>query len=246
MLTDEELGRYERQMKIDGFGVAGQEKLKKAKVVVVGAGGLGTPAATYLAAAGIGTLRIVDNDRVDLSNLNRQILHWTKDVKSNKVDSASRKLRQLNDTIQVEPVMETLTETNALDLISGFDVVVDGTDNLETRLAVNKAIVQKKIPFVHGAVYGFQGRATTIVPYETACIRCLYRGVLPQSKPAVLGVTPGLIGLVEATETVKLILGMGTLLKDRLLVYDGLKMTFATLKIRRNSTCEDCGGAPAD
>ena len=246
MLTDEELGRYERQMKIDGFGVAGQEKLKKAKVVVVGAGGLGTPAATYLAAAGIGTLRIVDNDRVDLSNLNRQILHWTKDVKSNKVDSASRKLRQLNDTIQVEPVMETLTETNALDLISGFDVVVDGTDNLETRLAVNKAIVQKKIPFVHGAVYGFQGRATTIVPYETACIRCLYRGVLPQSKPAVLGVTPGLIGLVEATETVKLILGMGTLLKDRLLVYDGLKMTFATLKIRRNPTCEDCGGAPAD
>ena len=245
-MTDEELGRYERQMKIDGFGVAGQEKLKKAKVVVVGAGGLGTPAATYLAAAGIGTLRIVDNDRVDLSNLNRQILHWTKDVKSNKVDSASRKLRQLNDTIQVEPVMETLTETNALDLISGFDVVVDGTDNLETRLAVNKAIVQKKIPFVHGAVYGFQGRATTIVPYETACIRCLYRGVLPQTKPAVLGVTPGLIGLVEATETVKLILGMGTLLKDRLLVYDGLKMTFATLKIRRNPTCEDCGGATAD
>ncbi len=245
-MTDEEIGRYERQMKIDGFGAAGQEKLKRAKVVVIGAGGLGTPAATYLAAAGIGTLRIVDNDKVDLSNLNRQILHWTKDVLRNKVDSASEKLRQLNATIKVEPVMETLDESNAGDLLSGFDVVVDGTDSLETRFAVNKTIVQKRIPFVHGAVYGFQGRATTIVPYETACIRCLYRGALPQTKPAVMGVTPGLIGLVEATETVKLILGMGNLLKDRLLVYDGLKMTFATLTIRRNPTCEDCGGARAD
>ncbi len=246
MLTEEDMGRYERQMKIEGFGPAGQEKLKKAKVVVVGAGGLGTPAATYLAAAGIGTLRIVDNDKVDLSNLNRQILHWTKDVHRNKVDSASEKLRQLNGTIKVEPVMETMDESNASDLLCGFDVVVDGTDNLDTRFVMNKTIVQKRIPLVHGAVYGFQGRATTIVPYETACIRCLYRGALPQTKPAVMGVTPGLIGLVEATETVKLILGMGNLLKNRLLVYDGLKMSFATLTTRRNPTCEDCGDAHTD
>jgi molybdopterin/thiamine biosynthesis adenylyltransferase len=240
MLSDDERKRYDRQLRIDGIGESGQEKLKNAKVVVVGAGGLGTPAATYLAAAGIGTLRIIDNDKVDLSNLNRQILHWGKDVGRNKVDSASEKLRGLNGAISVDPLLETIDEANASQLLSGFDVVVDGTDNLETRFALNKAILEKGIPFVHGAVYGFQGRVTTIVPGKTPCIRCLYRGPIPQQKPPVIGVTPGVVGILEATETIKLVLGVGDVLANRLLVYDALRMTFAMMTVRRNPTCPYC------
>jgi molybdopterin-synthase adenylyltransferase len=242
MLTDEERTRYGRQIQIDGFGEEGQEKLKRARVVIIGAGGLGTPAATYLAAAGVGTLRIVDNDRVDLSNLNRQMLHWGKDVGRVKVDSACEKLRSLNRDIRVEPALKTLDQSSAQNLIAGFDVVVDATDNLETRYALNEAILSSKTPLVHGAVYGFQGRATTIIPGKTPCIRCLYRGPTPQRKPPVLGTTPGMVGIIEATETLKLLLGLGELLTNRLLLYDGYKMTFAILGVRRNPACESCGG----
>jgi molybdopterin-synthase adenylyltransferase len=241
MLTGEEETRYSRQIALDGFGRQGQEKLKKARVAIVGVGGLGTPAATYLAAAGIGTLRIIDNDIVELSNLNRQILHYSKNLGQDKVESAFEKLHDLNSTIKVDPIRATVDQSNAAELISGFDVVVDGTDNLETRLALNEAILRNNTPFVHGAVYGFQGRSTTILPGQTPCIRCLYRGPFPQKKPPVLGVTPGVIGVIQATETLKLLLGLGELLTNKLLLYDGYRMTFATLGIKRNPTCQSCG-----
>ncbi len=241
MLSESEKQRYDRQMKIQGFGEAGQERLKEARVVIAGTGGLGTPAATYLAAAGVGTLRLIDNDTVDLSNLNRQILHWGKDVGRPKVQSASEKLTAQNIYTKVEPILETIDEDNVSELVAGFDVVVDGTDTIETRLLINHAILALNVPFVHGAVYGFQGRATTVIPGKTACIGCMYRAAMPQEKPPVLGVTPGVIGLIEAAETLKLLLGLGDTLSNRLLVYDGLKMTFDVLTLRRNPKCVYCG-----
>jgi molybdopterin-synthase adenylyltransferase len=242
VLLEDEKQRYARQIMIEGFGEGGQEKLKKARVVVAGTGGLGTPAATYLAAAGVGNLRIIDCDRVELTNLNRQILHWTKDVGRNKIDSAAEKLRGMNSSIAVEALLETIDAGNVHDLISGCDVVVDGTDNLETRFILNRAILDKGIPFVHGAIYGFEGRVMTIVPGQTPCIRCLYRGPIPHQKTPVVGVTPGVTGIIQATEAIKLILGIGDLLTNRLLVYDGLKMRFATLIVKKNPSCTDCGG----
>ena len=242
MLTGEEEQRYSRQMMLSGFGEDGQEKLKKARVVIAGTGGLGTPAATYLAAAGVGTIRLIDRDKVELSNLNRQILHWSKDIGRNKIDSASEKLRQLNDQIDVEPLLETIDEKNVSQLISGFDVVLDGTDNLETRFLLNQAALDSGTAFVHGAVYGFEGRVTTIVPGKTPCLGCLYRGLFPQPKSPVVGVTPGVVGTIEATEVIKYIVGLGGLLMGKLLVYDGLRMRFMTLTIRRDPNCRFCQG----
>jgi len=242
MLSDEERQRYSRQIMLGGFGEEGQEKLKRARVVVAGAGGLGTPAATYLAAAGIGTLRVIDNDRVDLSNLNRQILHWSKDVGRNKTDSAGEKLRELNDRISVEPVLETICDTNVSQLVKGFDVIVDGTDNLETRFMLNRAALEEGIAFVHGAVYGFEGRVTTIVPGKSPCLGCIYRGAIPRQKSPVVGATPGVVGALQASETIKYIVGLGDLLTGKLLVYDGMRMRFTVLAIRKDPNCRYCSG----
>lgn len=240
MLSEEEKQRYDRQIIVRGIGEEGQEKLKQAKVVIAGTGGLGTPIALYLAAAGVGRIRLIDNDRVEIGNLNRQILHWTKDIGRNKVDSAAEKLRELNDKIEVEAVAETISEETVSRLMSDCTLVLDGTDNLETRFTVNSFVVKKGIPFIHGAVNGFEGRVTTIIPGKTPCLGCIYRGTIPHIKTPVIGVTPAVIGTLQATEAIKFITGIGQLLTNQLLVYNGLRMRFTTLNIKRDPACNYC------
>ena len=241
MLTPEERERYDRQLKIKEIGDDEQEKLKQAKVIIAGSGGLGSPAAIYLAAAGVGTIRIVDHDKVELSNLNRQILHWDKDIGRNKVDSAAEKLNQLNPRIKIEAVQETIDEANASRLVAGFDLIVDGLDNLPTRYLLNKAAIENDIPFIHGTVYGLEGRAMTIIPGKTACLKCVYRALIPPGKCPALGTVPAVIGCIQATEAIKYIMGIGKLLTNRLLIYDGLNMKFTELVTRRDPNCEHCG-----
>jgi len=241
MLTPDELERYNRQIMIEGFGEEGQEKLKRAKVVIAGGGGLGSLASMYLTAAGVGTIRIIDRDRVQLSNLNRQVLHWDKDIGRKKVDSAADKLKMLNEGVKIEAIEASITEANISRLVAGFDLIVDATDNLPTRYILNKAAVEKNIPFFHGAVYGFEGRAMTIIPGQTACLRCVYRGAIPGDKFPVIGVTPAVIGCIQATEVIKYIVGIGELLTNKLLVYDGLDMQFTELKVKKDPDCEHCG-----
>jgi molybdopterin/thiamine biosynthesis adenylyltransferase len=241
MLNEHERERYDRQIIMRGFGEEGQEKLKRSKVVIAGGGGLGSPSAIYLAAAGVGTIRIIDHDRVELSNLNRQILHWDRDIGKSKVNSAARKLEQLNKEIKIEAIDETINEGNVSALLDGFDVIVDAMDNLETRYLLNKAAVESRVPFIHGAIYGLEGRAMTVIPGESACLRCIYRGTVPSEKFPVIGVTPAVIGCIQATEAIKYIVGIGRLLTDRLLVYDGLNMKFSEFAVKRDPDCEHCG-----
>ena len=240
MLTGDERERYDRQIMIKEIGEEGQEKLKRAKVVIAGAGGLGSPAALYLTAAGVGMIRIVDHDRVELSNLNRQVLHWDGDIGRKKVDSAAEKLRKLNQGVEIETVEETITEANIPKLIGGFDLIVDAMDNLLTRYLLNEAAVENNIPFFHGAVYGFEGRVMTVIPGKSACLRCIYRGVIPEEKFPVIGVTPAVIGCIQATEVIKYIVGISELLTNRLLIYDGLNLKFTEFKVNKNPNCEHC------
>lgn len=241
MLTKDEQEKYARQIMLKGFGQQGQEKLKKARVFIAGAGGLGSSSATYLAAAGVGTLRIVDHDKVDLSNLNRQVLHWPEDIGKRKVSSAKGKLNQLNPAVAIEAIEEKITEANISRLVAGFDLIVDAMDNLPTRYLLNKVAIEKNIPFFHGAVYGFEGRALTVIPGQTACLRCVYRGAIPEETFPVIGVTPAVIGCIQATEVIKYLVGMGQLLANRLLVYDGLNMKFTEFKVKKDPNCPHCG-----
>jgi adenylyltransferase/sulfurtransferase len=240
MLTGEELDRYSRQIMIPQIGEKGQEKLKRAKVFIAGVGGLGSPVSIYLTAAGVGHLRMVDHDRVDLTNLNRQVVHWSGDVGKRKVESAQEKLNKLNPNVTVETLSVTISEENASELITGFDLIVDAMDNLPTRYLLNKKAIEHGIPFFHGAVNGFEGRAMTVIPGKTACLRCLYRGPVPESKFPVIGVTPAVIGCIQATEVIKYLVGSGELLGNRLLAYDGLNLKFTEFKVQRNPQCEHC------
>ena len=241
MLTRDELERYDRQILIKGIGEEGQARLKQAKVFIAGAGGLGSVTTTYLAAAGVGVIRVVDHDRVELSNLNRQVLHWDEDIGKKKVDSAAEKLKRLNPRVKVEAIEEMITEANISQLVAGFDLIVDAMDNLPARYLLNKVAIERNIPFFHGAVHGFEGRAMTIIPGETACLRCVYRGAIVEGKFPVIGVTPGVIGCIQATEVIKYIVGIGQLLTNRLLVYDGLNMKFTEFRLKRDLNCEHCG-----
>jgi adenylyltransferase/sulfurtransferase len=241
MLTPSERERYDRQIMIGEIGQEGQEKLKRSRVVIAGAGGLGSPIAIYLTAAGIGMIRMIDHDQVTLSNLNRQILHWEEDIGRKKVDSARTKLRSLNSAVEIEAIAETITEGNVSQLVEGFDVIVDAMDNLPTRYILNRCAIQKNIPFFHGAVNGFEGRVMTIIPGETACLRCMYRGPVPQEKFPVMGVAPAVIGIIQATEVIKHLVGIGKLLTNRLLIYDGLKVTFSEFTVDKNPNCDHCG-----
>ena len=242
MLTREEMERYERQIMLYGFGEEGQAKLKRAKVFVAGAGGLGSPVSIYLAAAGVGTIRIVDHDKVELSNLNRQVLHWDENIGMEKADSAVAKLKKINPGVKIEAIAETITEANISQLVAGFDLIVDAMDNLPARYLLNKTALEKGIPFFHGAVYGFEGRVMTIIPGKTACLNCVYRGAtIPREKFPVIGVTPAVIGCIQATEVIKYIVGLGELLTNRLLTYDALEMTFVELKVNKDPNCEHCG-----
>jgi adenylyltransferase/sulfurtransferase len=241
MLTTDELERYDRQIMIEEIGEKGQERLKKSRVAIAGMGGIGSPVALYLTAAGIGKIRIIDHDHVTLSNLNRQILHWEEDIGKKKVDSAETKLRNLNRAVEIETIAETITEENIFRLVEGCDAIVDAMDNLPTRYILNRCAIKKHIPFFHGAVHGFEGRVMTILPGETACLRCMFRGPVPQEKFPVIGVVPAMIGSIQATEVIKYFAGIGNLLTNRLLIYDGLRLAFSEFIVKRNPECDHCG-----
>jgi molybdopterin/thiamine biosynthesis adenylyltransferase len=241
MLTEGEIERYDRQIIIDGLGQEGQERLKKARVVIAGSGGLGSAVSVYLVAAGVGTIRLIDHDRVELSNLNRQVLHWHKDIGRRKVISASDKLRSLNPEVVIEAVDETISEGNVDRLVAGFDMIVDAMDNFPVRLMLNKAALDSNVPFFYGGVHGFEGRAMTIIPGRTACLKCIYRGSIPGDKIPVVGATAAVIGSIQATEVIKYIVGVGELLTDTLLVYSGLDMEFIRLRVKKDPDCEHCG-----
>jgi len=239
MLTEDEIRRYDRQIRI--FGEEGQNRLKRAKVFIGGVGGLGSPLSIYLAVAGIGKLRIIDKDVVALENLNRQILHWDNDIGLKKIESAEAKLNRINPNVEVEPISETITEDNAAWLVDDFDVIVDAVDNFATRYILNKIALTKRIPFFHGAVHGFYGQATTIIPGKTACLRCIFPEAPPPMTTPIIGVAPGLISCVQATEVIKYILGMGGLLENRLLVWDGRNSEMSEVPVEKNRRCKDCG-----
>ena len=239
-LTDRELKRYDRQIKMPNIGEEGQKKLKSAKVLVAGAGGIGSVATIYLAAAGIGHIVIVDKDRVDITNLNRQIVHWEEDIGKFKAISAAEKLRRMNSDIHVEGVVEEIKEDNVEALLEGVDVVIDALDNYETRFLLNKAILKKGIAMVHGAVYGFEGQIMTIVPGKTACLRCLYKDVKSRNFIPVLGIAPAVIGALEVAEAVKYLTGTGELLLNRMLLFDGEQMRFYEVQVQRDPKCPVC------
>ena len=248
--TPEQLIRYSRHFLLPEVGEDGQAKLLQAKVLMVGAGGLGSPSAYYLAAAGVGTIGIIDNDVVDISNLQRQILHANDRVGMPKVESAKKTLEALNPDVKVIPYQAKLTSENIMEIIKDYDLVVDGCDNFPTRYLVNDACVLTGTPNVHGSIFQFEGQATVFYPGKGPCYRCLY----PEPPPAemapscaeagVLGVLPGLIGVIEALEAVKIILGKGDSLVGRLLHFNTLTMEINTLKLRRDPNCPMCGDHP--
>lgn len=241
MLTPSEIERYDRQIMMGEIGQEGQERLKRSRVFIAGAGGLGSPIASYLTAAGIGMIRMIDHDHVALSNLNRQILYWEEDIGRKKVDSAKKKLTNLNSAVEIETIGETITEDNVSRLVDGCDVIVDAMDNLSTRYILNRCAIERNIPFFHGAVHGFEGRVMTIIPGKTACLRCMYRGPVPQEKFPVIGVAPAVIGSIQATEVIKYLVGIGKLLTNRLLFYNGLEVTFSEFTVNKNPNCDHCG-----
>ena len=249
--TEDQIKRYSRHIILREVGGKGQKKLLSSKVFLVGAGGLGSPAAYYLAAAGVGTLGIADSDIVDLSNLQRQILHSTKELNNPKVESAKRTLTELNPDVEVRTYKERLSSENILDMLAEYDVIVDGSDNFPTRYLVNDACVMLGKPNVHGSVFQFEGQATVFHPAKGGpCYRCLYPeppppGMAPSCQEAgVLGVLPGIIGLVQAVEALKLLLGVGDVLIGKLLTYDALRANFTTLKLYKDPGCPLCGEHP--
>lgn len=249
-LSNDEIARYSRHLIMPEVGMEGQLKLKQAKVLLVGAGGLGAPLGLYLAAAGIGRIGVVDFDVVDASNLQRQVIHGTKDIGRKKLDSASERMLDINPNLKVDRYEVALNSENALDILKEYDVIVDGTDNFPTRYLVNDACVLLKKPNVYGSIFRFEGQATVFAYEGGPCYRCLYPeppppGLVPScAEGGVLGILPGLIGVVQATETVKLILGKGQPLVGRLLLYDALGMRFRELKLRRDANCPVCGDHP--
>ena len=250
-LNKDEILRYSRHLILPEVGMEGQLKLKNAKVLMVGAGGLGAPLGLYLAASGVGRVGIVDFDVVDYTNLQRQVIHGTKDVGRKKLDSAADSMLDINPYMQVDKFDTAITSENALDIIKDYDMVVDGTDNFPTRYLINDACVLLKKPNVYGSIFRFEGQATIFAYPGGPCYRCLYPeppppGLVPScAEGGVLGILPGTIGLIQATEAVKLILGVGESLVGRLLLYDALAMRFRELKLRRNTECPVCGDNPS-
>ncbi len=249
-LSQDEIQRYSRHLIMPEVGMEGQKKLKAASILLVGTGGLGAPLGLYLSAAGIGKLGLVDFDTVEFSNLQRQVIHGTKDVGRPKLDSAREKILDINPNVRVETYEAMLTSDNALDIIAGYDIVIDGTDNFPTRYLVNDACVLLNKPNVYGSIFRFEGQASVFDARQGPCYRCLYPeppppGLVPScAEGGVLGILPGIIGLVQATEAVKLILGSGRSLVGRLILYDALQMKFRELKLRKNPKCPLCGEQP--
>lgn len=241
MLSELEAIRYDRQLIIKEWGIKGQHRLKRSTVTVVGVGGLGSPISMYLAAAGVGRLRLVDPGIYELSNLNRQILGWTRDIGVTKVKAAAQKLNMLNPHVEIETIDERVDENNVIKVIDGSDVVVDALDNWKSRYILNEACVKMGIPLIHGGIHGFGGQATTIVPGSGPCLKCIFpRAPEEPDNIPVAGFTPGVIGCIEAMEAVKLIIGAGKPLVGRLLLFDGLECEFTLIKVERDPNCETC------
>ncbi len=248
-LSADERLRYLRHLRLPDVGLEGQQRLKRARVALIGAGGLGAPSALYLAAAGVGTIGLIDDDVVDASNLQRQVIHSTATIGKHKTESAAQRIRELNPHVAVEQRIERLTPSNAVEFVRGYDIVVDGADNFPTRYAASDACVIAGRPYVYGAVYRFEGHVSWFDARTGPCYRCLF----PQAPPAelapscedagVLGVVPGIIGLLQATEAIKAIIGIGTLLAGRLLVYDALDAAFRELRVAKDPQCPACGAA---
>src|SRR5476651_1074050 len=249
-LSHEEIKRYSRHLIMPEVGLEGQKKLKAASVLLIGAGGLGSPLGLYLAAAGVGRIGLVDFDIVDFSNLQRQVLHGTADVGRSKLQSAKDKLQSINPEVKLDLYETRLSAANTLEIFKPYDIIIDGTDNFPTRYLVNDACVLLKKPNVYGSIFRFDGQASVFHPPAGPCYRCLYPeppppGEVPScAEGGVLGILPGLIGCIQATEAVKLILGRGEPLIGRLLLYDALQMSFREFKVRRNPKCPMCGDNP--
>jgi molybdopterin/thiamine biosynthesis adenylyltransferase len=241
-LTDYDRTRYDRQMLIPGWGEQGQLRLESATVFIAGAGGLGSPVALYLAVAGVGTIVIADADTVELSNLNRQILHTDARIGEPKARSAHETLRQTNPTIKVVLYDEYLNESNLNQIVGQPDIVIDCLDNFPTRYLLNAYCAAHRIPFIHGAVHGLLGQVSFFSPPETPCLRCIFPEAPPKEKFPVLGATPGVIGSIQAMEALKYLSGTGSNLRGTLLFFDGTEMTFSTITTSRSPTCPDCAG----
>lgn len=249
-LTDQQIERYSRHIILQQIGGTGQEKLLSSKVLIIGAGGLGSPAALYLAAAGVGMIGIVDGDKVDLTNLQRQVIHAIEDLGTEKVKSAEKKMRAINSDVTVHAYSEWLRADNIRRIIRQYDFVIDGTDNFTAKFLINDVCYFEKIAFSHAGILRFDGQLITVIPDESACYRCIFPappppGAVPTCAQAgVLGVLAGTVGLLQATEAVKYLLGIGDLLTDTLLTYNALKMDFRKVSLSRNPDCPICGNKP--
>ena len=249
-LTEEQIERYSRQIILEEVGGAGQEKLLSSKVLIVGAGGLGAPAALYLAAAGIGVIGIIDYDRVDLANLQRQVIHHTADLGTRKVDSAGNKIQAINPDVTVQTYHSRATAENISEIVRQYDFVIDGSDNFPTKFLINDACYFEKVPFSHAGILRFDGQLITVLPGETTCYRCIFRsppplGVVPScSQAGVLGALAGVIGSLQAAEAIKYLLGIGELLTGTLLTYNALTTEFRKVRLKRNPDCPLCGKHP--
>jgi len=249
-MKEEQIERYSRNIILKEVGGKGQKRLLDSKVLIIGAGGLGSPAALYLAAAGVGTIGIADGDRVDLSNLQRQVIHFTGDVGNHKADSAREKIRLINPDIQVRVYREMVRADNAETILAGYDFVIDGTDNFAAKFLINDACVLLGIPYSHAGILRFNGQTMTVLPGKSACYRCVFSAPPPSgsvptcAEAGVLGGMAGVMGTLQAVEALKYLLGIGDLLADRLLVYEALPMSFREVKLHRNPACPICGGNP--
>ncbi len=248
-LTEEQIERYSRHILLQDVGLEGQEKILNAKVLVIGAGGLGSPVSLYLAAAGVGHIGLVDADVVDLSNLQRQIIHFTKDLGTPKVESAKEKILAINPDAKVTTYQEFLDSTNAKEIIEPWDFIIDGVDNFPTKFLINDACVMLGKPFSHGGILRFQGQTFTHVP-GSACYRCFFKepppvGAVPScSQAGILGAIAGMLGTIQAAEALKYIIGIGDLLTNRLLTFDAKTMNFRTIKVKKRDNCDICGAHP--
>lgn len=241
MITQKEQERYDRQILINEIGLEGQKKLKKARVLIAGAGGLGSPISLYLAAAGVGHLRIVDLDALSLSNLNRQILYTTEDQEHKKATAAAAALAKLNPHITIEGIVEKITADNIFQLAEDCTLIMDAMDNFSTRYFLNQAALKMKIPYIYGGINGLEGALTSIIPGRTACLQCIFPSAPSPSVTPALGATAGIIGTLQALEAIKYITGIGDLLADRLLIFDGSSMRFREIKTSSDPKCACCG-----
>ncbi|MDD2853605.1 MAG: molybdopterin-synthase adenylyltransferase MoeB [Desulfuromonadaceae bacterium] len=251
MLTESQIERYSRHIILKEVGGKGQQKLLDAKVLIIGAGGLGAPVALYLAAAGVGTIGIADADNVDLSNLQRQVIHFTADIGKPKVESAREKMQSINPDVNVITYIEWISAANISAIIAGYDFIIDGTDNFAAKFLINDACVLAGKPYSHGGILQFVGQTITVLPGQSPCYRCLFPAPPPKdaiptcSQAGVIGVLPGVIGSIQATEAIKFLLGKGNLLTGRILMYDALDIKFRDVTIKRNANCPICGEHPS-